>query len=332
MELLENLAGGFGPDERRWSLVPMSDKGLDVLDELRDGVEGSPADRLTGKDTKPRFDKIHPRSSGGREMKMDAGMCGQPGLDVGGGVGRGVVDDRVQVTTREAASQLLEEAEEVWSAVCLRALADHLAGRHLQSSVEACQAISFVVVSLTSRYTRAKGQKGLRAVEGLDLGLLVHADDERVRRRVEVQPDDVNDLLFQVRISAELEGLDPMRLKVVGLPDAMNGGVGDTGLVGQLSGTPVAQALCGRLEGQRHDLCCLPWPEDPGPTRARLVRQTGRSLFREPAPDSADLDRRVADQPSHLCAGLSIGHQQDGAEVARLIGYTPVQISRIRRR
>src|ERR1035437_2639358 len=134
MELLENLAGGFGPDERRWSLVPMSDKGLDVIDELRDGVEGSPADRLTGKDTKPRFDKIHPRSSGGREMKMDAGMCGQPGLDVGGGVGRGVVDDRVQVATREAASQLLEEAEEVWSAVGLRALADDLASRHLQSS------------------------------------------------------------------------------------------------------------------------------------------------------------------------------------------------------
>src|SRR5450759_5151727 len=83
MELLENLAGGFGPDERRWSLVPMSDKGLDVLDELRDGVEGSPADRLTGKDTKPRFDKIHPRSSGGREMKMDAGCVASQVLTSG---------------------------------------------------------------------------------------------------------------------------------------------------------------------------------------------------------------------------------------------------------
>jgi len=55
-------------------------------------------------------------------------------------------------------------------------------------------------------------QQGLCPSESLDPGLLVHTDDDSAGRRVEVQPDDVGERLFESGIPAELENLDPMRL------------------------------------------------------------------------------------------------------------------------
>ena len=56
-------------------------------------------------------------------------------------------------------------------------------------------------------------------VERLDLRLLVDREHQRVVGRVEVEPDDVDDFLGELRIPTELEGLEPMRLEVGGLPD-----------------------------------------------------------------------------------------------------------------
>ena len=45
------------------------------------------------------------------------------------------------------------------------------------------------------------------AVEGLDLGLLVHAEHQRPLGRVEVEPDDVADLVDEQRVLGQLPGI-----------------------------------------------------------------------------------------------------------------------------
>jgi len=65
-----------------------------------------------------------------------------------------------------------------------------------------------------------QGKQGLRAVQRLDLALLVDAQHHGHQWRVHVQPDDVAHLLDKQRVARQLEGLLPMGLQSEGAPDA----------------------------------------------------------------------------------------------------------------
>jgi hypothetical protein len=52
---------------------------------------------------------------------------------------------------------------------------------------------------------------------------LIHAQNQRLFRRIQIQVNDVADSMNKLRIAAEFEGLDAMWLQPVGFPDAVNG-------------------------------------------------------------------------------------------------------------
>ena len=100
--------------------------------------------------------------------------------------------------------------------------AGDLAGRDLQRGVEAGGAVALVVVGHPLRLARLDRQRRLGAVQRLDLGLLVHAQHQRALGRVEVEPDDVDDLLDQLRVRGELERADLVGLELVITPDPVD--------------------------------------------------------------------------------------------------------------
>ena len=65
-------------------------------------------------------------------------------------------------------------------------------------------------------------QARLRAVERLDLALLVDAQHHRLVRRVQVEPHDIDDFLLEVRIVRDLELGRAMWLQARLAPDAPN--------------------------------------------------------------------------------------------------------------
>ena len=73
---------------------------------------------------------------------------------------------------------------ELQGPVAAVALANHLAGPGVQSGEEGRGAVAHVIMSGPLHLARAQGQKRPGAVQGLDLGLLVHAQDQRPVRRV----------------------------------------------------------------------------------------------------------------------------------------------------
>jgi hypothetical protein len=75
--------------------VPVVDEGADLGVELADGAEGAAADGLAFDDAEPDFDQVQPRSRGGREVHLDAGVGGQPVTDLDPLVGGAVVHDQV---------------------------------------------------------------------------------------------------------------------------------------------------------------------------------------------------------------------------------------------
>jgi hypothetical protein len=149
----------------------------------------------------------------------------------------------------------------------------HLAGGHLQGGKQGGGAVPEVVVG-APRWPAGSHRAGwLGALQRLDLGLLVHAQHDRVCRRVKVQPDHVADLGLQLRVGGELERLGLPGFDVVLGPDPGDCAVADVQLVGQQSRGPMghAQVFRGWGQGGGQDL------RAPGSAH-RLGAATGREI------------------------------------------------------
>lgn len=103
------------------------------------------------------------------------------------------------------------------------ALTDHRSFQNVQGSKQCRCAVALVVMGLPLRQTRPQGQNRLRAVQRLNLTLLVYAQHNRFIRGIHVKPHDVPYLRRKIGVVAELERFDPMRLQFVFLPDPQHG-------------------------------------------------------------------------------------------------------------
>ena len=120
---------------------------------------------------------------------------------------------------RDGLVDQVEEAPELLGALPGRHLRDHLSGGDIEGGVEVGSAVTDVVVRASLGHPGHQRQHRCRAIERLDLRLLVHAEHDRGLRRVQVQPDDVPDLVDELRIRGELERLRLVRLQPERSPD-----------------------------------------------------------------------------------------------------------------
>jgi hypothetical protein len=121
-------------------------------------------------------------------------MAGQPGLDLGVLVGGVVVEHDMQLAAWIGASDQLEEAQELTVPVSrVVAGVGHLTGGDLQGGKQGRGAVPDIIVGASLDPARRHRPDRLGAFERLDLGLLVHAEHDRVRRGIQIQPDHVAD-------------------------------------------------------------------------------------------------------------------------------------------
>ena len=107
----------------------------------------------------------------------------------------------------------------------------------------------------------------LRAIERLNLALLVSADDQCMLGRIDIQADNVHELLSEPRVVRELERLRAMGLQAISPPDAVDQRPRDA-----------------HFSRQRAD---APMRRGPRPIGCRLADDLGRQrrlLRRWPAP------------------------------------------------
>src|SRR5215813_6012479 len=85
----------------------------------------------------------------------------------------------------------------------------------------------------------AHRQQWLRAIQRLDLRLLIGTQHEGAVRRIQVEPDDIAHLLHKERVLRKLEGFRPMRLQAEGAPDATDRALAQPAAGCHRPGTPV---------------------------------------------------------------------------------------------
>ncbi len=126
-----------------------------------------------------------------------------------------------------------------------------LAAGHLERHEQRGGAVAGIVMGHAGGQSGPHRQRRLGAVKCLDLRLFVHAQHQRPFGRVQIEADDVGQFGVEFRVAAELEGLDPVRLQTVLLPDAMHGHEAEADLLGQTPRAPMGGVL-GRAHGRRY--------------------------------------------------------------------------------
>ena len=162
----------------------------------------------------------------GREVHGESRVRDEPGLHRWVFVGAVVVADEVDLASGKRLGDRIEELDELFVRVARKAAAVNLAARHLERCEQTGSSFAFVVVGHPRGQPWAQGQQGLRAVERLNLGLLVDAEDKSLLRRFHVKADDVGHLRRELGILAELERLDSMGLQSVLSPDPEDSSIG----------------------------------------------------------------------------------------------------------
>ena len=82
--------------------------------------------------------------------------------------------------------------------------------------------MTLIVVGHRSSAALLHRQARLGAIQRLDLRLLVDRENDGMGGWIDIEPDDVTQLVNELRVVGELELLHPMRLKAVSVPDALD--------------------------------------------------------------------------------------------------------------
>ena len=155
-------------------------------------------------------------------------------------VGAIIVYDEVQVEFGWGfAVDFLEETDKFLVPMARHTVADYFAVEHAEGCEEGGRAVAFIIVRPSPATALLHREARLGAVEGLDLTLLVHTQNQGLVRRIQIQTNDVAEFLDKAFIAAELEGPDQMRLEVVLLPDPLDSCLAETLGSGHATRAPV---------------------------------------------------------------------------------------------
>jgi hypothetical protein len=165
-----------------------------------------------------------------------------------------VVENDVDVEfDGDVAVHLVQERDEVVADVLGPDVGDHRPGGDVQGGEEITGAVALVVMGGPRRGGGQHGQGWRRSVERLDLGFLVNREHRSGQRWVHIQGNEVTDLLHQVRIRRDLEGVLPPRLEPEGPPDLGHRLMADPMFGGKSPRRPVRGVGGRRLEGVDQD-------------------------------------------------------------------------------
>ena len=92
--------------------------------------------------------------------------------------------------------------------------------------------MALVIVGERAGAPALQREAWLGAIQGLDLALLIQREDDRPLGRLQVQPDDIAEFFHEGGVGRQLERPDPVGAQPMGLPDARNRGVMETGHLG----------------------------------------------------------------------------------------------------
>ncbi len=200
------------------------DKAVDGGLQLDDGAEDAAPQPSSRELCEEPFDRVEPGTRCWCEVEVPTLMAGQPSPDLGRLVRGVVVQDHVDdLTRRDVPLQRIEKADKLLMPVAGHVLAEDLASKRVERRKQRRRSVAFVIMRHGGGAALFHWQSRLRTVERLYLRLFVDAQHHGVRRRADIETDNVMKLLNKGRILRELELPPAMRREPMGFPNPLNG-------------------------------------------------------------------------------------------------------------
>ena len=141
---------------------------------------------------------------------------------------------------------------------------------------------------------------------------IIGTQDDRLLWRVQIKPNDIDQLLLEVRIVGQLERLNPVRFEAPRRPHLLHSRFRHPGSRGHGPAAPMGFALRAVVQGQIHDLVDLVLRDRRLPTPALTdLRELDQPLLGEPGAPPADRRRRHRHRPRDSRVRQTVGrHQQ----------------------
>ena len=328
----DDAVGVSGPSEwLRLGRVVLRNEAVDGGLEIDEGMKHPALQATPGQLGEEALDGVQPGAAGGHEVEGPARMPLEPGKDLGVLVGRVVVEDHVDfLAGRDAALDLVEEADELLMAVALHVPADHGPVEHVQRREQRGRPIPLVVVRHAAGPALLHWQAWLGAVQRLDLGLFIHRQDHGMRGRIDIEAHHVGQLVHELRVVRELERAPAMRAQPVCFPDPPHRRGRDAHALRHRPQRPVRCLVRRRLLGQPHDLGHLVGRRRRNAGRPGLVTQKAIDAFLHepllPAPDTGlRLARRRHDRGG---AEPGVAQENDPGPPDMLLGAVAIRDDR----
>ena len=153
---------------------------------------GAATNAFLGEVAKEAFDPVEPRRTGRGEVDVEAFVAGERAFDLRVFVRRVVVHDELEfLLGRGLAVDRAQELQPFLMAVLFHAGADQLAVQRVQGGKQGGQALAFEVVGDGPRPPLLERQTRLRAIQHLNLTLLIDRQHQGVFGRIQVEADNV---------------------------------------------------------------------------------------------------------------------------------------------
>ena len=153
-------------------------------------------------------------------------MTFQPVTDLLVFVRRIVIHDKMNAEVpSDFGVEFLQEFKPLIVPMAWRHLAYDLATEVIECGKKGHRSMSIVIVSDRADMALGQGQSGLASLQSLALAFFITAEYHRIVRRVEINPDHVPELGFELLVARQFEYPRPVRLNVVDGPDTLNGGL-----------------------------------------------------------------------------------------------------------
>src|SRR5438132_2550386 len=235
-------------------------------------------------------------------------------------VGREIVENDVDLfASALAGDDRSEEGHEVFAGVPVYGFPENLSGPRVEGGEERQGAMAVVLEAMSFEPAGAQWQNGVKAIEGLDVGLLVNAKHRRMLGRVEIEANHIGRLCLEVRIVGQHVATDALWLDPGPRPNPVHEHVAHAEMLGELARGPVRRTIRGLAAGSGKNATLHRGSQHLSglPQMSRV--QTGERVIQKTLLPPRHVSRTATQPLDDRIERLPVGQHQDQPRFAGIV-------------
>src|SRR4249920_915751 len=235
-------------------------------------------------------------------------------------MGGEIVEDDVDLfASRLTRHDRAKKRDELGAGVAVNSLADDRSRFCVECGVERKRPVAVVLESVTHQPAWTQGKDRIEPIEGLDVSLLVYAEDCGMLGWIEIEPDHVGSLLLEVGIVRQHVALDAVRPDPGTSPGPMHKHMAHAKFLRQTATAPVSGSVIRFASRSFEDAGFHRRGKNRRPTPTMPGVQSGQPMSHKPLLPAGHERRAATKRLFDRSEGLAVCQHQNQARPSNVI-------------